>query len=198
MVATDDAGGSDVMITTTSLTGLSFIQSRVSEVERTALRDFLYQEARLLDTQNPKAWLDLLASDIHYYMPSQPSLYRRQLEKTSTQKKLALYDDNLDMLQRRITRMIHPTAWSEDPPNRTVRQVTNIEVLKQVDAGPEKSWEVFSCIAIYRSRNESDHDLIFARRKDLICLQPEGLRLSKRNITLSQNTLLSKNLNVIF
>ena len=186
------------MNTTASLTESSVIESQASEVERTALRDFLYYESRLLDTQNPKSWLDLLASDIHYYMPSQPSLYRRHIERKETQKNLALYDDNLDMLQRRITRMVHPTAWSEDPPNRTVRQVSNIEVFKSADVRSEKSWKVFSCITIYRSRNEADQDLIFARRQDLISLRPEGLRLVKRHITLSQNTLLSKNLNIIF
>lgn len=171
---------------------------RTSEAERAALRDFLYEEARLLDTQDPKAWLSLMAVDIHYYMPSQPAHHRRYRPKSPAQNNLALYDDNLEMLQRRVARMVHPTAWSEDPPTRAVRQVTNIEAFESGSDAPQKSWTVFSSLAIYRSRNEADHDLIFARRQDLVRLQPEGLRLVKRNITLSQNTLLSKNLNVFF
>ncbi len=171
---------------------------RALEEHRQALRDFLYEEARLLDTPDPNAWLNLLAADIRYYMPSQPAHYRRYREKTPAQNNLALYDDNLDMLQRRVARMVHATAWSEDPPTRSVRQVTNIEAFEVGGASPSQGWTVFSAIAIYRSRNEADHDLIFARRRDLIELRAEGLRLVKRNITLSQNTLLSKNLNVFF
>ncbi len=171
---------------------------RASEAHRQALRDFLYEEARLLDTPDPRAWLALLADDIHYYMPSQPAHYRRYREKDPAQNRLALYDDNLDMLQRRVARMVHPTAWSEDPPTRSVRQVTNIEAFDSAIPGGPPAWTVFSALAIYRSRNEADHDLIFARRRDLIELRGNGLKLARRNITLSQNTLLSKNLNVFF
>lgn len=171
---------------------------RARPEDRNALRDFLYEEARLLDMPDPKAWLALLADDIHYYMPSQPSRYRRYREKTPAQDNLALYDDNLEMLQRRVARMVHPTAWSEDPPTRSVRQVTNIEAFELSSIGNATGWTVFSAIAIYRSRNEADNDLVFARRQDLIQMRSGSLRLVKRNITLSQNTLLSKNLNVFF
>ena len=50
------------------------IRSRTEELlERAALQqevqDFLFREARLLDERRLTDWLDLLADDIHYFMP---------------------------------------------------------------------------------------------------------------------------------
>ena len=96
------------------------------------------------------------------------------------------------VLERRVARMVHPTAWSENPATRMVRQVTNVEAF--TTDSPD-AWRVHSVVTLYRNRNETEQDLVFARRDDLVRRGPDGLRLARREIRIAQNTLLSKNLN---
>jgi hypothetical protein len=58
---------------------------------------------------------------------------------------LALYDENLDTLERRIARLETGCAWSEDPPSRTRWLITNIEV-EPIDIASEidGSWKITS------------------------------------------------------
>lgn len=157
------------------------------------LSAFLYREARLLDTGQVEQWLALLADDIHYFMPAQPAIYSRMLKKRTVADKLAFYDDNLDMIKRRIARMIHPTAWSEDPPTRVIHHISNIEAFKGATDG---EWRVLSVAVVFRSRNEADEDTLWARREDIVRRVDGELKLVKRTVTLAHNVLLGKNLNV--
>lgn len=166
---------------------------RASAADRDAIRDFLFEEARVLDEGEPGRWLGMLAPDIRYLMPTRPSLQRRDRARAA-QPRMALYDDDLAMLERRVARMVHPTAWSENPATRMVRQVTNVEAF--TTDSPD-AWRVHSVVTLYRNRNETEQDLVFARRDDLVRRGPDGLRLARREIRIAQNTLLSKNLNAI-
>jgi ethylbenzene dioxygenase beta subunit len=157
------------------------------------LTAFLYREARLLDTGNVEGWLSLLTDDVHYFMPAQPAVYSRNLKNRSVGDKLAFYDDDLDMIKRRIARMIHPTAWSEDPPTRVIHQISNIEAF---NTGTDGTWRVLSVAVVFRSRNEADQDTLWARREDLVRRVDGKLKLAKRHVTLAHNVLLGKNLNV--
>jgi ethylbenzene dioxygenase beta subunit len=157
------------------------------------LTAFLYREARLLDTGNVEGWLGLLTEDMHYFMPAQPAVYSRNLRNRSVADKLAFYDDDLDMIKRRIARMIHPTAWSEDPPTRMIHQISNIEAFHTAS---EDAWRVLSVAVVFRSRNEADQDTLWARREDLVRRVDGELKLAKRHVTLAHNVLLGKNLNV--
>ena len=61
---------------------LDMNDSRQREIEQ-----FLYHEARLLDQRRFHEWIELLADDIHYWMPVRTSRY----EKTS--KSIVILDD---------------------------------------------------------------------------------------------------------
>lgn len=157
------------------------------------LTAFLYREAWLLDSGDEEGWLALLTDDIHYFMPAQPAVYSRNRKQRSVADKLAFYDDNLDMIKRRIARAIHPTAWSEDPPTRVIHQISNIEAF---DTGTEGEWRIRSVAVVFRSRNEADQDTLWARRDDIVRRVDGQLKLAKRTVTLAHNVLLGKNLNV--
>jgi ethylbenzene dioxygenase beta subunit len=137
--------------------------------------------------------MGLLTDDIHYFMPAQPAIYNRNLARRKTEATMAFYDDDLTMIKRRVARMIHPTAWSEDPATRMIHQISNIEV--EATDKPDE-WRVFSVAVVFRSRNEADQDTLWARREDTIRVVDGSFRLAKRVVTLAHNLLMNKNLNV--
>jgi benzoate/toluate 1,2-dioxygenase subunit beta len=87
---------------------------------------FLYHEARLLDTQQYEAWLELFTDDATYWVP----LERDQKDAVETSS--LMYDDRT-LLALRVHQARHPRAHARLPFARTVHQVGNI-VAVQADA----------------------------------------------------------------
>jgi ethylbenzene dioxygenase beta subunit len=154
---------------------------------------FLKREARLLDGERYDDWLAMLADDIHYWMPAIES--RRRANNggaTYLPGRMALFDDYLEHLQKRVARFKQPTAWAEDPPTRHVHVISNIEALHG-DADDE--YIVYSTFVNYRSRVEHDNDLLIGRRHDVLRRTPAGLRLARRRVVMTQTVLQAKNIN---
>jgi 3-phenylpropionate/cinnamic acid dioxygenase small subunit len=82
---------------------------------------FLYHEARLLDTQRYEDWLALFTEDASYWVPLEQN--QRDPEQTSS----LIYDDRT-LLELRVKQMRHPRAHARAPLPRTVHQVGNIVV----------------------------------------------------------------------
>jgi ethylbenzene dioxygenase beta subunit len=156
------------------------------------IQQFLYKEARLLDELNYDAWFGLMAEDLHYWMPVPQARYRADREGGISTKRLAHFDDTLDELQVRAARWKETTAWSEDPPTRHCHYVTNIEVEAAELPG---EWLVRSLIISLRNRNEDDESWLGGRREDIIRQTPNGFRIAKRSIFITQTVFLAKNLN---
>jgi benzoate/toluate 1,2-dioxygenase beta subunit len=104
---------------------------------------FLYHEARLLDTQQLEAWLELFTEDATYWVP----LERNQKDPIETSS--IIYDDRT-LLGLRVAQARHPRAHARLPLARTVHQVGNVSVLK------EKKGEtcVSSVLQVIEWRNE--------------------------------------------
>lgn len=154
---------------------------------------FLKREARLLDSERYDDWLAMLADDIHYWMPAIESRRRsNHAGATHLPGRMALFDDYLEHLQKRVARFKQPTAWAEDPPTRHVHVISNIEAF--VGDG-ENEYIVYSTFVNYRSRIEDDNDMLIGRRSDVLRRTPAGLRLARRKITITQTVLQAKNLN---
>lgn len=154
---------------------------------------FLKREARLLDSERYDDWLAILADDIHYWMPAIES--RRRANNggaTHLPGRMALFDDYLEHLQKRVARFKQPTAWAEDPPTRHVHVISNIE---SYVGDAEDEYIVYSTFVNYRSRVEHDNDQLIGRRSDVLRRTPDGLRLVRRKITMTQTVLQAKNLN---
>jgi len=84
-----------------------------------SVSQFLYREARLLDSGQFKAWHQLLTEDIQYRMPARRSHYlRREVEHPVDTDH---YDDDYSSMGLRIERMIRPGMSSLDPPARETR-----------------------------------------------------------------------------
>ncbi|ARN19626.1 3-phenylpropionate/cinnamic acid dioxygenase subunit beta [Piscinibacter gummiphilus] len=156
------------------------------------IEQFLYREARLLDTERLDDWLALMADDVHYWMPSMENRRRNDKHGAYQADGGAFFNDNLRDLTRRVARFKQPTAWAEDPPTRHTHVVSGIEAFA---AGRDDEYVVHSTFVNYRSRVEKDNDLLVGRREDLLRRVDGGLRIARRKVLITQSILMAKNLN---
>ncbi|WP_175684663.1 3-phenylpropionate/cinnamic acid dioxygenase subunit beta [Burkholderia anthina] len=156
------------------------------------IEQFLFREARLLDTEAWDEWLTLMTDDIHYWMPTIEN--RRRADKLGAYGpgRGAYFDDNHFDLERRIARFKQPSAWAEDPPTRHLHVISNVEALPGPNAG---EYVVHSVFVNYRSRGEADNDLLLGRREDRLREMGSDFRIARRKIVITQSLLMSKNLN---
>ena len=172
------------------------------------VEQFLYREARLLDSRRFSEWLEMLDDDIRYWMPTRSNRYpvnskaisildgsRYEEQELSSDDELAIMDETKDSLVRRVARLDTGMAWAEDPPSRTRHIVTNIEV--EPGDSPDQM-RVYSNFVMYRSRGEIDQDFYIGCREDTLRRESGQLRISSRKIVLDQNVLLAKNVSNFF
>jgi 3-phenylpropionate/cinnamic acid dioxygenase small subunit len=107
------------------------------------VEQFLYYEARLLDTQQYEAWLELFTDDATYWLP----LERDQRDPFETS---SIIHDDRTLLELRVKQARHPRAHARQPLARTVHQVGNVMVLDESDAG----LVVASTLQVIEFRNE--------------------------------------------
>ena len=172
------------------------------------VEQFLYREARLLDTRRFAEWLELLTGDIRYWMPTRSNRYpvnskaisildasRYEEQGVSGEDELAIMEETKDSLERRVARLDTGMAWAEDPPSRTRHIITNIEVEPSDVPGELR---VYSNFVMYRNRGETDQDFYVGSREDLLRRESGQLRICSRKIVLDQNVLLAKNVSNFF
>jgi len=88
------------------------------------VEEFLYHEARLLDTHQLEAWLELFTDDATYWLP----LERGQKDALETS---SIIHDDRTLLELRVKQARHPRAHARLPLARTVHQVGNVMVLSE-------------------------------------------------------------------
>ena len=167
------------------------------------VEQFYYEEAELLDDGRFTDWLDLLADDLDYWMPTRTNRLRRQQAlSVAGRGEAAFYDETKESLAWRIRRFDSGMAWAEDPPSRTRHLVTNVAV-RHVDPAQHEGFTtddllVRSAFLVYRNRLEREQNLFAGQRTDLLRRGPDGLRVARRQILLDQNVLLAKNISTFF
>jgi 3-phenylpropionate/cinnamic acid dioxygenase small subunit len=103
---------------------------------------FLYHEARLLDTQQLEAWLELFTDDATYWVPLEKD-QREPLETSS------IIHDDRTLLELRVKQARHPRAHARLPLARTVHQVGNV----MVEEGKDEL-KVHSTLQVVEYRND--------------------------------------------
>src|SRR6201991_5088402 len=123
------------------------------------VEQFYYEEAELLDDGRFADWLELLADDLDYWMPTPTHRLRRQQALSIAARGEAdFYDETKDSLAWRIRRFDSGMAWAEDPPSRTRHLITNV-VAHHVDPAGTPGFTdddllVRSAFLVYRNRLE--------------------------------------------
>jgi biphenyl 2,3-dioxygenase beta subunit len=171
-------------------------QDRIAAVVRQhEVEQFLYDEAALLDAHRYDDWLALFADDASYFVPIRRTRMRRELDGEFTQKgEMAFFDDTKPMLAGRVAKLQTGRSWSEDPPSRTRRLVTNVRVV--ADDGHELAVE--SNFLLYRARLDSDEDTWLGSRRDTLRRADGSFLIAARTVRLEQTVLLARNLSNFF
>jgi ethylbenzene dioxygenase beta subunit len=148
-------------------------------------------EARYLDQEDYERWFGLLTDDLHYWMPTRETRFRRD-ETPPDPQRMNFYRETLESLRMRASRLETGTAWSENPRTRYRHLITNLEVFP---AGGNEI-RALSNFIVYRHRLEREEAWLVGQREDLLRTVEGELRIARRTILLDQSVLLSKNLNV--
>jgi benzoate/toluate 1,2-dioxygenase beta subunit len=136
------------------------------------VEQFLYHEARLLDTGQLEAWLELFTDDATYWVPLEEN------QKDPLETSSIIHDDRT-LLELRVKQARHPRAHARLPLARTVHQVGNIQILEKdaevhvnstlqlVEFRAEKQ-RVWGALVEHRLRRAGDSFRIAHKRVDLV------------------------------
>ena len=161
------------------------------------IESFLYAEAELLDERRFDEWLDLIAEDIHYYMPMRRNVRfgEQERENTSDESEISWFDEGKVTLTGRVKQINTGLHWAEEPLSRVCHVVSNVQVLDV--RGDEVT--VKSRFIVYRNRLQDETDFFVGKREDILRRAADtGWKVARRKITLDQNVLLAKNVTVFF
>jgi benzoate/toluate 1,2-dioxygenase beta subunit len=137
------------------------------------IQEFLYHEARLLDTGQFEAWLELFTEDATYWLP----LERDQKDPLETS---SIIHDDRTLLELRVKQARHPRAHARLPLARTVHQVGNVMPLEekngelrvastlQVVEFRNERQRLYGALVEHRLRREGDSFRIAHKRVDLV------------------------------
>lgn len=157
-----------------------------------AIRQFLGQEALLLDHNRLQDWSALLDDAIIYEIPLRISAKDPKNEFPAGAFRMR---EDMAMIQKRLERAGTLENWAEDPPSRTVRNVGSILVSP---SERDDVYRVDSALTLYRQRaTDRAYEWIPARRNDLIRVDSGGsCKLVRRTVILAETILLTPNLAV--
>jgi len=133
---------------------------------------FLYHEARLLDTQRYEEWLGLFTDDATYWVPLE------QNQKDPFETSSIIHDDRT-LLELRVRQARHPRAHARQPLARTVHQVGN------VTGSEENGGEITvdSTLHLTEFRNEKQR-LYGALVQHRLRRAGEGFRIARKRVEL--------------
>lgn len=160
------------------------------------VEQFLYAEAELLDQHRYEEWLDLLTDDVHYWLPTRMTRTIRERDREiAGPTENAFIDDGKYHLIGRVRRLTSGVAWSEEPPSRTRRLLSNVRISPRDDG----DLDAHTNFLVYRSRLERHQDFFIGERFDVLRPAPEGpypFRIAARKIVLEQTTLLAPSISI--
>ena len=155
---------------------------RESELDQLLLErrveQFLYEEAFLLDQRKQKEWLSLLEEEIEYKAPLRVT---REHVNDNFSRSAYYFDEDYGSLKARVQRFESEYAWSERPPSRTRRYVTNVRASERDDGTVAAN----SYILLYYGQGDSaSHTFLAGRREDVLHPDGDTFTIAKRHVFL--------------
>ncbi len=130
---------------------------RVSLDLQNEIEQFYYWEAKLLNDRRFPEWFDLLADDIHYFMPIRTTHIMREANlEYSGEGEYAHFDDNAQMMRGRLRKITSDVSWSENPASRTRHIISNVMIVESDTPG---EYMVSNVFLVYRNRLERQLDI---------------------------------------
>ena len=130
-------------------------------LDRGRVEDFLYLEARLMDTHAYDAWLALWTDDALYWVPSND-------DDIDPERHVSIVYENRAGLEDRIARLKSGAAYAQDPKSRLSRVISNVEIEEtsngellvhsafNLTALRRRRIDIFAGHSIYRLRSDGD------------------------------------------
>ena len=146
-------------------------------VQRSDVEDFLYREARLLDTARFEEWLDLFTDDALYWVPAGKD------DIDPSQHVSIIHDDKAAMATR-IKRLRSGFAFSQDPASRVHRLISNVEV-----TGPEEGSSIFevNCMMLLVELARKRQTVHTARCEFTLDRSTTTWRIRRKKVNLLRN-----------
>jgi len=171
------------------------ISGEVAADFRSAVENFYFEEADLLDQFRLRDWLALLTDDVTYRIPIRVNRTDRGRSVTEVSETDMLLDEDKRGLTQRVVRLETGRAWAEEPRSRTRHLVTNVRV-RSVVGGNELT--VSSNFIAYRNRLEIEQDFYVGTREDVLRLDAGRFKIARRLVILDQTVLTAKNMTILF
>jgi benzoate/toluate 1,2-dioxygenase subunit beta len=151
-------------------------------VDRSRVENFLYREARLMDTHAYDEWLTLWTDDALYWVPSND-------DDIDPERHVSIVYENRAGLEDRIARLKSGAAYAQDPKSRLSRVISNVEI-EQANSGELLVHSTFNLTALRRRRME-----IFAGRS-IYKLRRDGdsFKIAYKKVLLINNNEVIHNL----
>lgn len=158
------------------------------------VQQFLNHEAYLLDTLRLRDWTGLLAEDLDYKVPVRQTRDRATFSREISDTVCHMEDDYHSIMGR-VSRLVDgKSAWSEDPPSRVRRFVTNVAV-GATDVADE--FEVVNYLLVARNRfDQETYQLLCAERRDRVRRVGNSFKLVRREVLMDQAVLGMPNLGI--
>jgi 3-phenylpropionate/cinnamic acid dioxygenase small subunit len=164
---------------------------RLNEIQK-----MLVEEAAVLDKPDYRTWLTFLTPDVRYWMPIRSTRAADDTESEFTKLgEPAFYDETFREIESRVVKLESGWSWSEDPPSRTRRFVTNLRIL---DVRSETEVTVETNIILYRARLDNAGDYWSARRVDDLRRVDHSWKIAGRSVFVDHTVLNTNNLGVFF
>lgn len=154
--------------------------------------EFLIDEAEALDGNRLDDWVGMLHPEIEYRIPIRLTLERSAKRRDISDEGMHMHE-NYESLALRVERFDTDYAWSEDPPSRTRRFLSNFRVSKL----PAGDLLVRLNLLVYRERlGERESQLLSGGRYDELRELEGELKLVRRSVLLDHAVLTTPNLGI--
>ena len=152
---------------------------------RSEAEDLLYREARLLDDLRHQEWLAMLDENATYWIPCNG-------EGTDPNREISLVFDDKHRLTDRIGRLQSGLAHAQNPPSKTKRLVSNV----QIENATENTATILSGFILYELRRGKER--VFAGRYEHRLNLVDGTwKIASKKVVLMNNDEVIDNLTFI-
>ncbi len=150
-----------------------------------AVEQFLFREARLMDSNDYKGWLALWAAECTYWLPSND-------DDADPNEHIALIYEGHKQLEDRVWRLSGLHAHAQRPKSRLARVVSNVEV----HSGGGDEITVYSTFVLCEIR-KNETRFWAGRNRYVLVRDGDGFLIKSKKVMLANNDTVIPNLTFI-
>lgn len=166
------------MVTTTEIPSHDKLLSEITQL--------LIREAWVRDNDRFEEWLDFFADKCRYWAPVR-QLMDRGKENFHESGRATHFDEDRSGLELRVKRLASGLTFTDEPPARARRMITNVQILESDD----QTAKVISYFLMFHSHPGHRDIMAVGYREDRWIQVGRSWKISERMIVLDQDRLPS-------